>query len=214
MGVSKRKERLRVRINIQGKEIKQVEEFKYLGSIFTEKADCEKEIRTRIAIAKAAFGNMKKVLTNISMNINLRQRILKCYVLSTLLYGCEAWTLKKNLRKKIEAVEMWFLHRMLRIPWTARITNEEVLRRAGTERTLINQIRKRQLNFLGHIIRANGLEKDCLLGRVQGRRARGRQRLKFMDVLKEQMDHRWKTADLIRMAHDRGRWRSLVADVT
>ena len=103
---------------------------------------------------------------------------------------------------------------MLRIPWTARISNEEVLRRAGTERTLIKQIRKRQLNFLGHIVRANGIEKDCLLGRVEGRRARGRQRLKFMDTLEEQMDHRWKTADLIRMAQERGRWRSLVADVT
>ena len=129
-----------------------MENFKYLGSIFTEQADCDKEIQTRIAIAKGAFGNMKKVLTNISMNINLRQRILKCYVFSTLLYGCEVWTMKKNIKKKIKAVEMLFLRRMLRIPWMAQTTNEEVLRRAGTERTFIKQIQQHQLNFLGDIV--------------------------------------------------------------
>lgn len=106
MGITKRQERLVVNIQIQGRGIHQVREFKYLGSIISEKVDCEKDIKTRITIAKTTFAKMKKILTNVSMNMKLRLRMLKCYVWSTLTYGCEAWTLKKNMAKRLEAVEM------------------------------------------------------------------------------------------------------------
>lgn len=214
MGITKRNERLRVRIIVQGRLIKQVENFKYLGSIISENANCDKEIKTRIGIAKTAFGKMKKILTNINMNIDLRLRLLRCYVWSTLLYGCEAWTVKKSMEKRLEAAEMWFLRRMLRIPWTARVTNEEVMRRAGVERRLLKTIRKKQLNFIGHIMRADGLERNCLLGRVEGTRSRGRQRIKYMDALLEQLGDGRRVVDLVRLADDRTDWRSMVADVT
>ena len=86
--------------------------------------------------------------------------------------------------KKLEAVERWFLRRMLRVPWTARRTNQEVLQMAGTSRQLMGTIRRRQLGHLGHTLRGTTLEKDCLLGVVEGTRARGRQRLKYMDGIK------------------------------
>ena len=156
MGVTKISERLRVRVNVQGRTINQVENFKYLGSIISENTNCEKEIKTRIGVAKTAFGKMKKMLTNITMNMDLRLRLLRCYVWSTLLYGCETWTVKKTMEKRLKATEMWFLRRMLRIPWTARVFNEEVMRRAGVERRLLKTIRKKQLNFVGHIMRADG----------------------------------------------------------
>ena len=146
-------------INVQGNPVKQVKDFKYLGSIITEEGTSDKEVKTRIAIAKATFGNLKKILTNISMNFQLRLRILKSHIWSTLLYGCEGWTLRKNTIDKLEAAEMWFLRRMYRIPWTARETNEAVLNRAGIERSLIKTVRRRQLKFLGHILRSEGLEK-------------------------------------------------------
>lgn len=198
----------------KGEVSHQVREFKYLGSIISEKVDCEKDIKTRITIAKTTFAKMKKILTNVSMNMKLRLRMLKCYVWSTLTYGCEAWTLKKNMAERLEAVEMWFLRRMMRIPWTARVTNEEVLRRAGTERCLLGNVRRRQLGFVGHILRGDNFEKHCLLGRIEGRRARGRQRLKFMDTILQHLGGGRGTVDLIRLADDRGRWRSMVADVT
>ena len=87
------------------------------------------------------------------MGIKTRVRLMKCYVWSGLLYGCETWTISKGMRKRLEAAEMWFYRRMMRIPWTARITNEEVLERVGVGRSLIGTIRKRQLSFLGHILR-------------------------------------------------------------
>ena len=196
MGITKVKEGIRVRINVQGNPVKQVKEFKYLGSIITDEGTSDKEVRTRIAIAKAAFGNLKKLLTNITMSFQLRFRLLQSHIWSTLLYGCEGWTLKKNIIDKLEAAEMWFLRRMFRIPWTARETNEAILNRAGTGRSLIKTIRRRQLKFLGHTLRSEGLEKCCLLGRVEGRRARGRQRTKYMDSIVQFLGDGWRASSL------------------
>ena len=146
---------------------------------------------------------MKKLLCNIPLNFQLRLRILKSHIWATLLYGCEGWTLRKNTLDKLEAAEMWFLRRMFRIPWTARETNEAILNRADIERSLIKTIRRRQFKFLGHTLRSEGLEKACLLGRVEGKRARGRQRIKFMDSLVQFLGDGWKTVDLIRLASNR-----------
>ena len=107
---------------------------------------------------------------------------------------------------------MWFARRMLRIPWTARRTNEEVLRRAGVKRELMTMIRRRQIGFVGHILRSNGLEKDCLLGMIDGRRARGRQRSKFMDGIREVTGCE-TMGDVMRLAEDRSVWRSVPAYV-
>ena len=112
---------------------------------------------------------------------------MKCFVWSTFLYGCKTWTVKKNMLKKIEAFEMWCLRRMMRIPWTARVTNEEVLRRAGVTRVLVNEITRRQLKFVGHVMRERKMEFDCMMGRIEGKRARGRQRKTFMDCLLARM---------------------------
>ena len=103
---------------------------------------------------------------------------------------------------------------MLRIQWTNKVTNEEVLRRAGLERGLTRSIEKRQLQFLGHILRAQGLESDCLLTMINGRRAKGRQRKKFMDCLMESFSGWYKVAELMHLAKDRQKWRFMIANVT
>ena len=102
-----------------------------------------------------------------------RMRILQCYVTSTLHYGCECWTISAEIGKKLKATEMWFLRKMLR--------------RAGTERSWLRTIRRRQMEFLGHVMRIEGLENLILTGRIEGRRDRGRQRRTFLGVLKEQV---------------------------
>ena len=214
MGITKRRERIDVQIRLHDKRVKQVTTFNYLGCTVSESANSEKEIIKRIALAKVAFTKLKTVLRNITMSIGTRVRILRCYVWSTLTYGCEAWTIRRDLERRLEAAELWFYRRMLRIPWTARVTNVEVLRRAGVQRCLVQKIRRRQLQFLGHIVRAEKLESDCLLGRIEGTRARGRQRVTYMDSILSYLGGGQTTGNVIGLARERRDWRSMVDNVT
>ncbi|GFO14934.1 2-oxoisovalerate dehydrogenase subunit beta, mitochondrial-like [Plakobranchus ocellatus] len=99
----------------------------------------------------------------------------QCYIEPVLMYGCEAWTISKQIQNKLEATEMWFLRRMLRIPWTAKKTNERVLNEANKRRSLVRTIRKRQATFLGHVMRRGKLEHLVTTGKFEGKRSRGRQ---------------------------------------
>ena len=99
--------------------------------------------------------------------------VLKTYVWSTLTYGCECWTITSDIEKKIEAAEMWFIRRMLRISWAEKKTNVNVLREGNVQRSLMKTIRKRQMEFLGHVCRRRGLEFLSLTGKVEGKRDRG-----------------------------------------
>ena len=139
---------------------------------------------------------------------------MKTYVWSTLTYGCETWTISKEANKRLEAAEMWMLRRMLRIPWTARKTNEQVLQQAETERQLMKQIKKRQLNFLGHVTRKHKVEHLSLTGKIEGKRARGRQRQTYIDQVIANNSLTCRAPQLIQMAEDRLRWRNMVAHVT
>ena len=106
------------------------------------------------------------------------------------MYGCESWTITEEIRKRIEAFEMWCYRRMLKIKWTDRVTNEEVLRRAGvSERQLFTIVCRRKLKFAGHIIRGSSGEmcKNIIEGTIDGKRSRGRQRMKWMDNIKDWM---------------------------
>ena len=106
---TKSKEKVKVKIKVGETEVKQVESFVYLGSTSTDQGNSEKEIVKPIGLAKKTFGNMDKLLKNLSMSIKFRVRILKCFVWSKLLYGYVAWTIRKDLRRKLDAVGMWFV---------------------------------------------------------------------------------------------------------
>jgi len=105
--------------------------------------------------------------------MSTKLRLLKCYVRSTLLYGCESWTVSQRMKSKLEATEMWFLRRMLRIAWTDKVSNEEVLQRANTSRNLLKVIVNRQIRFVGHIMRKSQSEAIALTGMIEGKTARG-----------------------------------------
>ena len=200
-------------IYINGNKVQQVECFRYLGSMFTSDGRCDKEIRARIGRAKSAFADLKQLLVNRKISTSTRMRLLKTYVWSVMLYGSETWTISKIMQKRLEAAEMWFLRRMMKISWTERKTNEQVLNMMNTRRNLMNIIRKRQLEFFGHIMRKNGLENLVVTGRVEGSRARGRQRLKFLDGLVECAKKLVIDCnDMIRTTGDRARWKSVVAN--
>ena len=165
-------------------------------------------------MAKMASAKLKSVLSNLNIGIGSRVRILRCYIWLTLTYGCEAWTVRNDLEKRLEATEIYFYRRTMIIPWTTRVTNEEVLRRAGVEGCLMKRVRKRQLKFLGHIVRAEELESDCLLRRIDGRRARGRQWTKYVDSNFGFLSGGQTSASVLRLTRERRNWRSMVDNIT
>ena len=134
-------------IDVHGNILEQVQSFIYLGSLFSSDARCEKEIRRRIDIAKSNFTSINKVLTSRNIDMAVRIRVLKCYMWSTLLYGCEAWTLSAVMMKKWEAFEILLYRKMLRISWKDRITNDEVYRRMGTVNALLWDNVRRQFSW-------------------------------------------------------------------
>ena len=170
-------------IFVDGTKLKQKQSFKYLGTLITQDGRSHSEVNTRIAKAKIVFQKMKSILTKKNTPMATRQRVLQCYVEPILMYGCETWTITKPIQKKIEAVEMWFWRRMLKISWIAKRTNVEVMEGAGLTRSLVNRIRKQQATFVGHMLRRKGLEHLVITGKIEGRRGRGRQREQIIDSL-------------------------------
>ena len=200
-------------IIINNTRIKQANNFVYLGSTISQDARPNREIERRILIAKNSFNSMKNLLTNNRMNIQTRVRALKTYIWSTLMYGAESWTLNREMKMKLNAAEMWFYRRMLRVSWRDRVTNEEVLLRVGQRRSLLAELRRRQMSFLGHVIRNEKMEHLCLSGMIEGRRARGRQRIKYMDTIVEDLGRGMTTNQLLQLARDRERWKQMAAHV-
>ena len=164
----------------RGQQIKLVKKFKYLGYMITSDDKCRTEIKKRIATAKDAFQKLSLILKNRNISMTTKFRVLKTYVWSTLTYGCECWTITSDIEKKIEAAEMWFIRRMLRISWTEKKPNVNVLREGNGQRSLLKTIRKRQVEFLGHVCRRRGLEFLSSTGKVEGKR---KQRITFLDSL-------------------------------
>ena len=168
-----------------GTVIEQLDSFNYLGSIITSDGRCEKEIKRCIGMVKTSFNQMSIILKDRKLSMSLKTRVLKCFVWSVLLYGSESRTLSSSTTKNIEAAEMWFYRRMLRISYTAHETNDSVLQRFGQERQLLKIIQARQVSFTGHVIRKGELEELCLAGKVPGKKPRGKPRLPFLNQLKE-----------------------------
>ena len=137
---------------------------------------------------------------NLSMKIRLR--VLRFFVWSVLLYGWEAWTLDKTLKRRILAVKIWFGRRTLRLPWTARITNESVIEIAGLKSELKNVERERQLEFLGNLLRHAYIEKEVFLGKMEGRRAWERQRITIDASLIEDIPGSATVVGLVRLVQN------------
>ncbi|GFR71836.1 endonuclease-reverse transcriptase [Elysia marginata] len=213
MVISRKQEPPKCDIFINDAKLKQQDKFKYLGTIITSDDRNNNEIAARIAQAKTNFQKMRAVLTNKHISIQTRKRVLQCYIESILLYGCEAWTISKQIEAKLEATEMWFLRRMLRISWTEKKSNETVLIEANSRRSLIKTIRKRQATFLGHVMRREKLEHLITTGKLDGKRGRGKQREKMMDGLKRWLGSGSSAETMTAMGHQK-LWRNMIADAS
>ena len=131
-------------VPMNGTVLKQVHKFNYLGSLITSDGRCINEIKRRMAQAKASFQNMKSILMNKRLSLGVRKRVLQCYIEPILLYVCESWSMTKQTSTSIEAMEMWLLRRMLRVSWTEKRTNLEILNSASSTRKLMSNIKRRQ----------------------------------------------------------------------
>ena len=172
MVLSKRSDIPRSDVLLDGERLEQTNQFDYLGSLVTSDCKCNKEIR-RIVLAKKAFTEKKVILADKKLHIKLRIRLLKYYVWSVLLYGCESWTISSNCRKKLEAVERWCYRRLTRISWVKKISNEQILDVVGMERSLVITNKERHLRFVEHVERKRCLEKLVLEGKIKGEKAKG-----------------------------------------
>ena len=171
-------------ITINGNKLEQVTQFCYLGSMITEDCRSHTEIKKRIAMGKEALNKRRELLRG-KLKLELKKRMVKSLVWSVVLFGAEIWTMTKEDTKRLEAFEMWTWRRILKISWTEHQSNEEVLRKVQEERTLMNTIRKRQTNWIGHILRGDSLLKTVMEGRMLGKKVAGRPRIMMLDWMED-----------------------------
>lgn len=200
--VISREESKEVKIELEGNMVEQVRRFKYLGSIMSDDGRCLDEIKCRIAMAKEAFAKRKELLCR-KISLTLRKRLVKSLVWPVLLYGCETWTMRKEERKRLLAFEMWTWRKLAKVNWSDRKTNVEVLEMVGEERILIETIMRRKKNWMGHVLRGEGLLLEVTEGRFEGKRGKGRPRVKMLDDMIED-----SYASMKRKAQNRARWRN------
>ena len=194
------------RITIKGEMVKHVNNFKYLESNITSDGRRVTEMKCRIAQAKRAFVKLGNILKNKKMTIRTRMRVLNCYVHPILQCGCEAWNLNAELKRATNAFERWCLRRMQRTSYVTRKRKKEILQQTGQKTELLKNVMNRRLQFFGHVMTKQQLEHVAICGRIRGKRVRRRQRLKFMDQLKDVLGG--STEEILRAVNDRDGWRN------
>ena len=181
--------------------MEQVKQFKYLGSWITEAGRSIVEVKARIGMAKSAYTDRRELLTN-RLSLPLKKKIVKTVIWPVLMYGCETWTMTKEVMRRIEACEMWLWRKMGKVKWSDRKTNEEVLQMVSEERSLLCKILSRKKNWIGYVLRGEGLLRDVMEGRMEGKRGRGRKRKSMLEELMKR-DY----AQMKRHAQNREEWR-------
>jgi hypothetical protein len=204
------KEECKIKIKVNGKILEQVDKYVYLGHLITEDGRCDQEIRRRIEIARAAFINMKNILTSRKVDMETRKRLIRCYIISTFLYASETWTIHKDSWNKIEAFEMWLLRKMMKISYTTHTSNQEVLRMTNSKRTLKAAIINRKIQYFGHIIRRGKFQRLLLEGKMEGKRGRGRPRRAWFHDISDSTGFNYVTC--VRRAQRREQLQIMMAD--
>jgi hypothetical protein len=202
------------KFEVDGEELEVVTSFPFLGSTVEKEGRCEMEVKRRMALSMAAMRGLEKIWKDKHVSLATKTRLVKALVFPIALYGCETWTKPKALQKKIEACEMWIWRKMLRVPWTAKRTNVSVLQEIGQMRgklTLQEKATRQKLMYFGHVMRTNGLEKEMMLGCGEGKRGRGRPRMRWMDEIHERTA--MSLAELREAVRDRGEWRRFITTV-
>ena len=147
------------------------------------------EIKRCMLLGRKAMTNIDNTLKRRDITLPTKFHLVKAMVFPVVMYGCESWTIKKAKCQRIDAFELWCWRRLLRVPWTARWSNQPILKEISPEYSLEGQMLKLKLQYFGHLMRrADSLEKTLMLGKIEGRRRRGRQRMSCLDCITDSMD--------------------------
>ena len=146
----------------------------FLGSRITVDSDCSHEIKRCLILERKVMTNLETLLKSRNITLPTKVHLVKAVVFPVIMYECESWTIKKVEHRRIDAFELWCWRRLLRIPWTARRSNQSILKEMSPEYSLEGLMLKLKLQYFGHLMRrVDSLEKTLMLGRIGGRRKRG-----------------------------------------
>ena len=171
-----------------GKQWKQWETL-FLRAPKSLDCDCSHEIKTHLLLGRKAMTNTDNILKSRNITLPTKVCLVKAMICLVVMYGCESWTIKKSECQRIDAFELWCWRRFLRVPWTARRSNQSILKEISPEYSLEGLMLKLKLQYFGHLmLRVGSLEKTLMLGKTEGRRRRGRQRMRWLDGITDSMD--------------------------
>ena len=149
------------------------------GSKITADGDCSHEIKRCLLIGRKVMTNLDSILKGRDITLSTKVHLVKAMVFPVVMFGCESWTIKKAECRRIDAFEVWCWRRLLRVPWTARRSNQSILKEISPRCSLEVLMLKLKLQYFGYIMqRADSLEKTLMLGKIEGKRRRGWQRMR------------------------------------